>query len=60
MLDKLGYADRNGDGMRELPDGKPLVIRRASEPSQTSRQFDELWQRSLTAVGLKVEFAIQK
>lgn len=60
LLDKFGYADRNGDGVRDLPDGKPLVIRKASEPSQTSRPFDELWQRSLNAVGLKVEFAIQK
>ena len=60
LLDKFGYIDRNGDGFREMPDGKPLVIRIASEPDQTSRQYDELWQRGLTAVGLKVVFVIQK
>jgi ABC-type transport system substrate-binding protein len=60
LLDKFGYADRDGDGFRELPDGKPLVIHMASQPDQTSRQYAELWQRSLNAAGLKVEFAIQK
>ncbi len=60
LLDKFGYRDRDGDGFRETPDGRPLVIRFASEPDQTSRQYDELWQRSLVAVGLKVEFQKQK
>ncbi len=26
LLDQFGYKDRDGDGYRELPDGKPLVI----------------------------------
>ena len=60
LLDKFGYADRDGDGFRELPDGKPLVIHMATQPDQTSRQYAELWQRSLKTAGLKVEFAIQK
>ena len=60
LLDRFGYRDRNGDGFRETPDGTPLVIRIASEPDQTARQYDELWQRSLAAVGLKVEFQKQK
>ena len=60
LLDKFGFRDRNGDGFRETPDGHPLEIRLASEPDQTSRQYDELWQRSLAAVGLKVAFQKQK
>jgi oligopeptide transport system substrate-binding protein len=60
LLDRFGYRDRDGDGFREMPDGRPLVIRIASEPDQTARQYDELWQRSLAAVGLKVEFQKQK
>ena len=60
LLDKFGYRDKNGDGWRELPDGKPLVLHIASTPDQTSRQYDELWQRSLAAVGLKAEFVVQK
>ena len=60
LLDKFGYRDRNGDGFREAPDGRPLVLRFASEPDQTSRQYDELWQRSLAAIGLRTEFQKQK
>jgi oligopeptide transport system substrate-binding protein len=60
LLDKFGYKDRDGDGFREMPDGRPLAIQLASEPDQASRNYDELWQRSLNAVGLKLEFRKQK
>ncbi|HKW52506.1 MAG TPA: ABC transporter substrate-binding protein [Stellaceae bacterium] len=60
LLDRFGYADRNGDGWREQPDGSPLVLHLASAPSSSDRLYDELWQRSLAAVGLKVEFVKQK
>ena len=26
LLDRFGYKDRDGDGFRELPDGKPLTL----------------------------------
>ena len=60
LLDKLGYKDRNGDGIREAPDGKPLTISLASPPSTQDRQGDELWQRSFNALGVRVEFVKQK
>jgi len=60
LLDKFGYVDRDGDGWRELPDSKPLVLRMGSGTSALDRQYNELWQRSLNAVGLHVEFANQK
>ncbi len=60
LLDTFGYVDRDGDGWRELPDGSPLVLHRATEPQQISRQFDELWQKNLTAVGLRTEFQVQQ
>jgi ABC-type transport system substrate-binding protein len=60
LLDRFGYRDRNGDGFRELPDGKSLALQFASTPDQVARQASELWQRSLSAVGLKVEFRLQK
>ncbi len=60
LLDKFGYVDRDGDGWRELPDGKPLVLRMSSTIGSFERQSDELWQRSLNAVGIKVEFVKQK
>jgi ABC-type transport system substrate-binding protein len=60
LLDRFGYRDRDGDGFRELPDGKPLVLSLASAPSATDRHYDELWQRSMTAVGIRLEFVKQK
>jgi len=60
LLDKFGYVDRDGDGWRDLPNGKPLKIVMAADPSATTREYVELWQRSLTAVGVRVEFLMQK
>jgi ABC-type transport system substrate-binding protein len=60
LLDKFGYVDRDGDGWRDLPDGKPLKIMMAADPSALTRQYVELWQRSLTAIGVRVEFVMQK
>ena len=60
LLDQFGYVDRDGDGWRDLPDGKPLVLSLASPPSSSDRLYDELWQKSLAAVGLRIEFVKQK
>jgi oligopeptide transport system substrate-binding protein len=54
LLDRFGYK-RGADGYRTLPDGKPLVIRYSSVPTEVYRQFDELWKRSLDAIGLRLE-----
>ena len=59
LLDRFGYKDRDGDGWRDLPDGKPLVLTLASSPTAIDRQFDELWKRSMQAVGIRVEFVKQ-
>jgi ABC-type transport system substrate-binding protein len=60
LLDRFGYRDRDGDGFRELPDGKPLTLTLSSAPSAVERQFDELWSRSMKDVGLRIEFNKQK
>jgi oligopeptide transport system substrate-binding protein len=54
LLDRYGYR-RGPDGYRTLPDGKPLVIRYSSTPTERDRQFDELWKRSLDAIGVRME-----
>jgi ABC-type transport system substrate-binding protein len=56
LLDLYGWTDRDGDGWREQPDGKPLVLQVATQPDQTSRDLDELRQKNFNAVGLRVEF----
>ena len=60
LLDRFGYKDRDGDGYRELPDGKPFTLTLASAPSAIERQFDELWVRSMKSVGLRIEFRKEK
>jgi oligopeptide transport system substrate-binding protein len=60
LLDKFGYVDRDHDGWRDLPDGKPLKIMMGADPSALTRQYVELWQRSMTAIGVRIEFVTQK
>jgi ABC-type transport system substrate-binding protein len=66
LLDYFGYK-RGADGYRTLPDGKPLVITLWSTPEAISREYDELWKKSLDVIGVhfataKIKFAdlIQK
>ena len=60
LLDRFGYAGRDVDGYRQLPDGKPLKLVMASTPSSRDREFDELWQKSMKAIGIRIEFLKQK
>ena len=60
ILDKFGYKDRNGDGFREMPDGKPLVLSMGSAPTGENRIRDELWLKNMRDIGVKVEFQHQK
>jgi ABC-type transport system substrate-binding protein len=56
LLDLYGFVDRDGDGWRERPDGSPLVLELTSQPDQLSRQLKEVWQKSMTAVGIRMRF----
>ncbi|HET7525386.1 MAG TPA: ABC transporter substrate-binding protein [Burkholderiaceae bacterium] len=56
LLDMYGYVDRDGDGWRDLPDGRPLIIEMASQPDDLTRKFDELWKKNLNAVGIRIVF----
>jgi ABC-type transport system substrate-binding protein len=60
LLDRFGYRDRDGDGYREMPDGKPLTLLKASTPAMADRDEDELWKRSLDAIGVRIGFLKQK
>jgi ABC-type transport system substrate-binding protein len=55
LLDYFGYK-KGPDGWRTLPDGKPLVIHQAAQPSSIDREFNELWQRSAERIGIKMVF----
>jgi len=58
LLDLHGYRDRDGDGWREQPDGRPLTLVKATQADQTSRQLDEIWQRNMAALGLRLQFQV--
>lgn len=56
LLDMYGYVDKDGDGWRDLPDGQPLVLKKATQPDQQSRQLDEQWRRDMKLLGVRIEF----
>jgi ABC-type transport system substrate-binding protein len=60
LLDLYGFVDRDGDGWRERPDGSPLELVMATEPEQIYRQYNELWKKSMNAVGIRIRFNTQQ
>jgi ABC-type transport system substrate-binding protein len=60
LLDKFGYRDRDGDGYRELPDGRPLTLAKGSTTANAERAADELWKKSMDAIGLRIRFVKNK
>jgi oligopeptide transport system substrate-binding protein len=56
LLDMYGYKDIDGDGYRELPNGQPLVIDHASTPDQRAKSRNELWQRAMRDIGIRMTF----
>ena len=60
LLDRFGYKDRDGDGWRDLPDGRSFVLSMGSTPSGRDRERDELWAKSMAAIGIRIEFIKQK
>ena len=55
LLDRFGYKDINGDGWRELPDGKPLLITYKTQTGGDRRDFEEFLLKSLKSIGIKLD-----
>ncbi len=53
LLDYFGYK-KGADGYRSWPNGKPLVWRYSSTPTSRDRELDELWQKSLDRIGIRL------
>jgi len=60
LLDMYGYVDRDGDGWRDMPDGKPLVLEYATQPDAASRERNEIWKKSMNAARIKIDFKTAK
>ena len=54
LLDYFGYR-KGPDGYRSDPAGRRLTVVLTSEPQAISREYDELWKKSLDGVGLRFE-----
>jgi hypothetical protein len=58
LLDVHGYVDRDGDGWRELPAARPLVLEYATQPDEFSRQLITQWKKNMDAIGVRIVFAM--
>lgn len=59
ILDDAGYADTDGDGIREMPDGSQPLIFRINWPSDSidAPRQAELLSEMWSAIGVKTELA---
>jgi ABC-type transport system substrate-binding protein len=55
LLDRFGFKDRDGDGYRETPDGKPLTVVRGTLPESWYRESDLLWKKNMDAIGIRMK-----
>lgn len=56
LLDMIGIVDKDGDGWRDLPDGRPLKLTykyRALE--QDGRNQAQLWAKCLADIGIRLD-----
>lgn len=60
LLDRYGYTQRDPDGFRRDPAGRPLTLTMHSEATVTGRLRDEVWRKGLNAIGLRVVFQTDK
>jgi ABC-type dipeptide transport system, periplasmic component len=60
LLERYGYKDRDGDGYRETPEGKPLTLLKGSTTDAAARASDELWKRNMDAIGIRISFIKNK
>jgi len=54
LLDHFGFKDRDGDGYREMPDGKPLIVVRGTLPESWYREADTLFKKNMDAIGIRM------
>jgi oligopeptide transport system substrate-binding protein len=53
LLDMFGYLDKDGDGWRDMPDGRPIALEYKYQANeQEQRERAALWVKNLAAVGI--------
>ena len=58
LLDRFGYKNRDADGYRQMPDGKPLTVVLSLRAAAISRETQTLWKRDMDAIGLRIDFRV--
>jgi ABC-type transport system substrate-binding protein len=53
LLDVYGYADRDGDGWRERPDGSPLLLQIGTTSTARDRKIMEVMNKNMKALGIR-------
>jgi ABC-type transport system substrate-binding protein len=58
LLDRFGYKNRDVDGYRQTPDGKPLTVVLSLRAAAISRETQTLWKRDMDAIGIRIDFRV--
>ncbi|HEX4522442.1 MAG TPA: ABC transporter substrate-binding protein [Casimicrobiaceae bacterium] len=58
LLDRFGYKNRDADGYRQMPDGKPLTVILSLRAATISRETQTLWKRDMDAIGIRIDFRV--
>jgi ABC-type transport system substrate-binding protein len=58
LLDRFGYKNRDADGYRQMPDGKPLTVVLSLRAAAISREMQTLWKRDMDAIGIRIDFRV--
>lgn len=58
IMDEAGIIDRDGDGIREMPDGTPVILKYVTYPNRCLDTFAEAIQQLLDEVGIGVDLVI--
>ncbi len=58
LLDRFGYKERDADGYRRTPDGKPLVLTVLLRSGAVSREIQTLWKKNMDVLGVRMDFHV--
>jgi oligopeptide transport system substrate-binding protein len=58
LLDRFGYKNRDADGYRKGPDGKPLTVVLSLRAAAISRETQTLWKRDMDVIGIRIDFRV--
>ena len=55
LLDRFGFKERDAEGYRKMPDGRPITLIRGTLPASWYREVDTLWKKNMDAIGIRMQ-----